>query len=269
LEDVKERILEFLSVRKLRLERKAESKGESTRKDFIRKEREGVILCFIGPPGVGKTSLGQSIARAMDRKFIRISLGGMSDEAEIRGHRRTYIGAMPGRILQAIRRVESKNPVFMLDEIDKLTMDFHGDPAAALLEVLDPEQNFDFRDNYLEVPFDLSQVMFITTANQMDTIPAPLLDRMEVIQLAGYTEAEKTQIATRYLIPRQIVENGLKKEEIRFRKSAIQSIIRLYTREAGVRNLERMIGTVCRKTATQITEGKIQSAVIDTKGLAN
>jgi len=269
LEEVKERILEFLSVRKLRLERKTESKGESTRKDFIRKEREGVILCFIGPPGVGKTSLGQSIARAMDRKFIRISLGGMSDEAEIRGHRRTYIGAMPGRILQAIRRVESKNPVFMLDEIDKLTMDFHGDPAAALLEVLDPEQNFDFRDNYLEVPFDLSQVMFITTANQMDTIPAPLLDRMEVIQLAGYTEAEKTQIATRYLIPRQIVENGLKKEEIRFRKSAIQSIIRLYTREAGVRNLERMIGTVCRKTATQITEGKIQSAVIDTKGLAN
>lgn len=269
LEDVKERILEFLSVRKLRLERKAESKGESTRKDFIRKEREGVILCFIGPPGVGKTSLGQSIARAMDRKFIRISLGGMSDEAEIRGHRRTYIGAMPGRILQAIRRVESKNPVFMLDEIDKLTMDFHGDPAAALLEVLDPEQNFDFRDNYLEVPFDLSQVMFITTANQMDTIPAPLLDRMEVIQLAGYTEAEKTQIATRYLIPRQIVENGLKKEEIRFRKSAIQSIIRLYTREAGVRNLERMIGTVCRKTATQITEGKVQSAVIDAKGLSS
>jgi len=267
LEDIKERILEFLAVRKLRLERKSEASNTQNKTEQIRKEREGVILCFVGPPGVGKTSLGRSIARAMDRKFIRISLGGMSDEAEIRGHRRTYIGAMPGRILQAIRRVGSNNPVFMLDEIDKLTMDFHGDPAAALLEVLDPEQNFDFRDNYLEVPFNLSQVMFITTANQLDTIPAPLLDRMEVIQLAGYTEAEKVQIAIRYLIPRQIVENGLKKNEIKFRKSSIQSMIRFYTREAGVRNLERSIGTVCRKIATQITEGKAQSYVIDTKSL--
>ncbi len=268
LEDIKERILEFLAVRKLRLERGGTDHKEQNL-DLIRKTREGVILCFIGPPGVGKTSLGQSIARALNRKFIRISLGGMSDEAEIRGHRRTYIGAMPGRILQAIRRVESNNPVFMLDEIDKLTMDFHGDPASALLEVLDPEQNFDFRDNYLEVPFDLSQVMFITTANQMDTIPAPLLDRMEVIQLAGYTEAEKVEIASRYLIPRQIIENGLKKDEIKFRKSAIHSIIRMYTREAGVRNLERAIGTVCRKVATQISEEKVKSAEIEPKALEN
>lgn len=267
LEDIKERILEFLAVRKLRLERyQGQSRPEKTG-DFIRKEREGVILCFIGPPGVGKTSLGQSIARALGRKFIRISLGGMRDEAEIRGHRRTYIGAMPGRILQAIRRVETRNPVFMLDEIDKLTVDFHGDPASALLEVLDPEQNNEFRDNYLEVPFDLSQVMFITTANQIDTIPLPLLDRMEVIQLAGYTETEKVQIATRYLLPRQIRENGLHKEEVKFRKQALQEIIRSYTREAGVRNLERTIGSVCRKIATQITEKKITEAEVTSKNL--
>lgn len=263
LKEIKSRILEYLAVRKLRIERK-ELLSLATQ-DSIRKDREGVILCFIGPPGVGKTSLGQSIAHAMGRKFIRISLGGMHDEAEIRGHRRTYIGAMPGRILQAIRRVGTKNPVFMLDEIDKLTLDFHGDPASALLEVLDPEQNDSFRDNYLEVPFDLSQVMFITTANQPDTIPQPLLDRMEIIQLSGYTEREKLEIAKRYLIPRQIHENGLLPKEIHFHNSAIHTVIRAYTREAGVRNLERNLGSICRKVATVVTERKPQSIVINAK----
>jgi ATP-dependent Lon protease len=260
LKDVKERILEFLAVRKLRLERK-DDKDESP-KDLIRREREGVILCFIGPPGVGKTSLGQSIARAMERKFIRISLGGVRDEAEIRGHRRTYIGAMPGRILQALRRAESRNPVFMLDEVDKLTMDFHGDPASALLEVLDPEQNVEFRDNYLEVAYDLSQVFFITTANTLETIPSPLLDRMEVIHLSGYTESEKIAIARGYLVPRQVRENGLRTEEVNFSKDSLRTIINQYTREAGVRNLERKIGAVCRKLGTQIAEGKKQPARI-------
>ena len=265
LQDVKERILEFLAVRKLRLERKDEKAEPS--KDLIRREREGVILCFIGPPGVGKTSLGQSIARAMERKFIRISLGGMRDEAEIRGHRRTYIGAMPGRILQALRRVESRNPVFMLDEVDKLTMDFHGDPASALLEVLDPEQNVEFRDNYLEVAYDLSQVFFITTANTLETIPSPLLDRMEIIHLSGYTESEKIAIAKGYLVPRQVRENGLRPEEVNFSKDALKTIITQYTREAGVRNMERKIGAVCRKLGTRIAEGKKQAARITPKAV--
>jgi len=262
LEDIKERILEYLAIRKLRLDRASEFSQE-TSPDVIRRQREGVILCFIGPPGVGKTSLGQSISRAMGRKFVRISLGGVRDEAEIRGHRRTYIGAMPGRIIQALRRVESRNPVFMLDEIDKLSFDFRGDPASALLEVLDPEQNQEFRDNYIEVAFDLSQVMFITTANQMETIPGPLLDRMEIIQLSGYTDSEKFEIAKRYLIPRQLRENSLRAEEIEITPKALTTIIRHYTREAGVRNLEREIGSICRKVATKITEGKITRQVVD------
>lgn len=257
LEDVKERILEFLAVRKLRLERKDEI--NEAPEDEIRREREGVILCFVGPPGVGKTSLGRSIARAMGRKFVRISLGGVRDEAEIRGHRRTYIGAMPGRILQALRRNETRNPVFMMDEIDKLVFDFHGDPASALLEVLDPEQNSEFRDHYLEVSYDLSQIFFITTANSLETIPGPLRDRMEIIFLSGYTDKEKIAIAKGYLIPRQIRENGLRKKEIRFTDTALQKIIRGYTREAGVRNLERQIGAICRKVGTHIAEGKSEA----------
>jgi ATP-dependent Lon protease len=260
LEDVKERILEFLAIRKLRLERKGETRTPS--EDKIRRDREGVILCFVGPPGVGKTSLGQSIARAMGRKFVRASLGGVRDEAEIRGHRRTYIGSMPGRVLQSLRRIETRNPVFMLDEIDKLTFDFHGDPASALLEVLDPEQNSEFRDNYLEVAYDLSQVFFITTANTLETIPGPLLDRMEIIFLSGYTEKEKTAIAKGYLIPRQIRENSLRENEVKFTDDALQKIIREYTREAGVRNLERKIGAVCRKIGTRIAEGKLKKVRI-------
>jgi len=263
LEDVKERILEFLAIRKLREERGDQFQNDNNEEiDEIHKKREGVILCFIGPPGVGKTSLGRSIAVALGRKFIRLSLGGLRDEAEIRGHRRTYIGAMPGRIIQSLRRIESKNPVFMLDEIDKLSSDFHGDPSSALLEVLDPEQNFEFRDNYLEAPFDLSKVFFITTANQIETIPLPLLDRMEIINLSGYTDNEKLNIAEKYLVKRQINENSLKKDEISFTKESLFTIIRLYTRESGVRNLEREIGTVCRKIATSISEGKLISSVI-------
>lgn len=253
LADVKERILEYLAVRKLRQERADELAQAPV--DEIHRLREGAILCFVGPPGVGKTSLGRSIARAMGRKFVRISLGGMRDEAEIRGHRRTYIGALPGRILQALRRVESNNPVFMLDEVDKLVFDFHGDPASALLEVLDPEQNAEFQDHYLEVAFNLSQVMFITTANLLDPIPGPLRDRMEIINLSGYTEQEKIAIAQGYLIPRQLKENGLRTSEVEFDVSALQKIIRSYTREAGVRSLEREIGGLCRKVVTLVAEG--------------
>lgn len=252
LEDVKERILEYLAVRKLRLERKGEQ--EEGPVDHIREEREGVILCFVGPPGTGKTSLGRSIARALGRKFIRMSLGGMRDEAEIRGHRRTYIGAMPGRIIQGLRRVGTKNPVFMLDEIDKVGTDWRGDPSSALLEVLDPEQNRDFRDHYLDVPFDLSQVMFITTANLLAPIPDPLRDRMEILELDGYTEEEKVRIAQQYLLPRQLRENSLRPGEVILDDDVLRAIIRDYTREAGVRNLERQIGTICRKVATRVAE---------------
>lgn len=255
LEEIKDRIVEYLAVRKLRAERKAEREEENVQ-DKIRREREGVLLCFVGPPGVGKTSLGISIARAMGRKFVRLALGGVRDEAEVRGFRRTYIGSMPGRIIQSLRRVESKNPVFMLDEVDKIGRDFRGDPTSALLEVLDPEQNREFRDHYLDVPFDLSEVMFITTANILDPIPGPLRDRMEIIQLSSYTEDEKVKIAQQYLVLRQIKENGLRPKEITFDDQALRKIVHNYTREAGVRNLEREVGKICRKVAANIAASR-------------
>src|SRR5512140_3516715 len=238
LQKVKDRILDYLSVRRLNPKMK------------------GPILCFFGPPGVGKTSLGRSIARALGRKFTRLSLGGVHDEAEIRGHRRTYIGALPGQIIQGIRRAETNDPVFVLDEVDKLGRDFRGDPSSALLETLDPEQNSTFRDNYLDVPFDLSKVLFICTANMLDTIPEPLRDRMEIIELQGYTEDDKAHIAQRYLVPRQIEENGLTPEQIEVPDDAVRLLTRHYTREAGVRSLERSIGTMCRKQARRLAEGK-------------
>jgi ATP-dependent Lon protease len=244
LQKVKDRILDYLSVRRLKPSMK------------------GPILCFVGPPGVGKTSLGRSIARALGRKFVRLSLGGVHDEAEVRGHRRTYIGALPGQIIQGIRRAETNDPVFMLDEIDKVGRDFRGDPGSALLEALDPEQNATFRDNYLDVPFDLSKVLFITTANMLETISEPLRDRMEIIELQGYTEPDKTHIAFNYLIPRQIDENGITKEDIEFTQDSIGYIIRHYTREAGVRSLERTIGTICRKQARRIAEGRKEKLVV-------
>ena len=250
LGEIKERIIEHLAVLKLNPQAKAP------------------ILCFAGPPGVGKTSLGKSIARAIGREFARMSLGGLHDEAELRGHRRTYVGAMPGRILQAIRRAGVRNPLLMLDEVDKLGRDFRGDPAAALLEILDPAQNFEFRDNYLDLPFDLSKVFFVTTANTLDTIPAPLLDRMEILRLAGYSDLEKAAIARRYLLPRQLADTGLGEDRLAVPDDTLARMIRGYTREAGVRELERTIGTLCRKVATRFATGATEPVTVHPGDLA-
>ena len=255
LDKIKDRILEYLAVRRLKEDRQgSETGGPGTGAPTSREP----ILCFVGPPGVGKTSLGHSIARALGREFVRLSLGGIHDEAEVRGHRRTYIGALPGRIIQSIRRAGTNDPVFMLDEVDKVASDWRGDPSSALLEVLDPEQNHSFRDNYLDLPFDLSKVMFIATANALEPIPAPLRDRMEILELAGYTEEQKLHIARQFLLPKQIAANGLTDAEIAISDEAILRVIRDYTREAGVRNLEREIGSVCRKVAKQIAEGRTE-----------
>src|SRR2546429_1121148 len=275
LEKIKDRILEYLAVRRLKEERVAVRLKEEAEAAANHADREGrtptqplqsdeatrqinrePILCFVGPPGVGKTSLGQSIARALGRKFARMSLGGIRDEAEIRGHRRTYIGAMPGRIIQTLRRVEANDPVIMLDEVDKVGADWRGDPSSALLEVLDPEQNYNFRDNYLVLAFDLSRVMFIATANALEPIPPALRDRMEILELSGYTEEQKLHIARNYLLPKQLDSNGLRKDEIILDEDVLRRVIRDYTREAGVRNLEREIGALCRKAAKQIAEGR-------------